>query len=218
MKKLTIGLVVLALASIASANLLTNPGFETGDTNGWSAALSGGTGTASTTYANSGTYSLMLDSTGAGGWSSPNLLQSVYGAAGKEYGLSGYILMPSAAPITDGSFGLFKIEFWDASLDPIDPASVSVGAAAGAPYYGAESDVFVNSASATDTWLFSETVAVAPVGTVYVRFIALNVNQGVAPSALYFDDIVAVPEPATMGLVALFGAGLLVYRRFRFTV
>jgi len=176
---------------VTGSNLLTNAGFET-STTGWTTSLSGGSATTPSTYANSGTSSLMLDSTGAGAWNSPNLSQTFAAAPGDEFNLSGYILMPSAAPITDTSFGLFKMEFMDSGGTSLSPASISIGGAATAPYYGAESDVHVSSASATDTWIFSGTQAVAPVGTVSVRFIAMNVNQGVAPSPLYFDDVQAV--------------------------
>jgi len=51
----------------------------------------------------------------------------------------------------------------------------------------------------------------------YVEIIfALNTGGG-APSQMYFDNAQLVPEPATIGLLGLFGVGLLLIRR-RFSI
>lgn len=206
-------MIILAIAATAGAALV-NGGFESGDTTGWTTTLSGGSAVASTAYAKSGTYSLALDSTGAGAWSSPNVDQTFAYGPGTEVNLSGYILQPAGSPITDASFGLFKIEFVNGTGGILEPASVSIGTSAAAPFFGAESGV-VNAGSATDTWIFNETQAVAPAGTASIRFLALNVNQGVAPSPIYFDDIAVsvIPEPATVGLFGLGALGAWIIRR-----
>ncbi len=49
--------------------------------------------------------------------------------------------------------------------------------------------------------------------TDYIEIIfALNTGGG-APSQMYFDNAQLVPEPATIGLLGVFGGGLLMFRR-----
>jgi len=223
MKKLLLIVTSLAVAATVgqAQNLLSNADFEMDDVGDapadWDTALSNGTALTSTDYAQSGTYSLAIDSTGAGAWAVPNVFQTFAATPGTEYSLSGYMLHPDTDPITDGSFGLLKIEFRDASDALLDVSGlVSTGAAAAGPFFGAESTPFLDNASATDDWILSETVVTAPANTVEANFILLNVNQGDSPSPMYFDNITAtvVPEPATFaflgGLAAL---GLVMYRR-----
>lgn len=224
MKKLMLIVSSLAVAATLgqAQNLLSNANFEMDGAAGvapadWDTALSGGTALTSTDYAQSGTYSLAIDSTGAGAWNSPNVLQTLPATAGTEYSLSGYMLHPGTDAITDGSFGLLKIEFRDASDTLLDVAGlVSTGGAAAGPFFGAESTPFLDNTSATDDWIFSETVVTAPANAVEANFLLLNVNQGNDPGPMYFDNISAtvVPEPATFaflgGLAAL---GLVMYRR-----
>jgi hypothetical protein len=53
------------------------------------------------------------------------------------------------------------------------------------------------------------------VGTASVQFYLLNVNQGIAPGPMYFDNISAsvVPEPSTLALAGLALASLVSFRR-----
>ncbi|WP_372794107.1 glycoside hydrolase family 16 protein [Pontiella sp.] len=169
-------------------NLLANAGFESG-TSGWNLNLSGGTASALTAYAHSGIAALVINSTGAGGWASPNASQSFSANPGDVFNMQGYLLNPVGSPITGASFGLFKIEFRDSSGALLAPASVDIGSSANAPYFGAESTPLLNAASATDTWIFSEAQAEAPPGTVEAGFYVLNVNQPGNPGPMYFDDI-----------------------------
>lgn len=179
---------LLAVATTSIAQPLVNGGFESDApgtlTTGW---LINNAGTTSDTYARSGTKSLLIDSTGVGQWWSPNVYQSFSAVAGDEFKLEGYMFKPTA--VAGASFGLFKIEFRDAGNVILQPASVSIGGNAAAPFYGAESTPFLNSASTSNVWLYSRTQAVAPVNTATVWFYALNVNQ--VNNLMYFDDIVA---------------------------
>jgi hypothetical protein len=192
---------LLAVATTGlSQNLPVNPGFEAdapGSLTGWS--VNNG-GTTSAAYARSGTKSLLIDSTGVGQWWSPNVFQTFPAVPGDEFYLSGYMLTP--AGVAGGSFGLFKIEFRDAANTIIQPASVSIGGNAAAPFYGAESTPTMNNTSPANTWIFSQTKAVAPANTATVWFYALNVNA--VDNLMYFDDIVAtnVPVPPSTASIS----------------
>lgn len=176
---------------VPGSNLLENPGFESGTT-GWNLNLSGGTASPTIAYKHSGSDSLVIDSTGAGDWSSPNASQTFSASPGDVFNMQGYMLNGAGTPISGGSFGLFKIEFRDSGGTALEPAAVEIGTSAGAPYYGAESTPHLDAGSATDTWIFSETQAEAPAGTTEVGFYILNVNQPGNPGPIYFDDIQAI--------------------------
>ncbi|NDV61210.1 family 16 glycosylhydrolase [Puniceicoccales bacterium CK1056] len=183
-------------------NLLTNGSFNTAIGAEWTQNLSGGSAGNSSAYVRTGANSLVIDSTGAGDWASPNLSQTFPASPGQEFNLQGYMLAP-AGSIPGTSFGLLKIEFTNALGEALDPASVSIGGSADAPFFGAESTPFLNSVSAIGDWIPTETQAVAPAGTVSVRFVALNVNQPGNPGPMYFDDIVATDVAAGGGQVDL---------------
>ena len=210
-----VAVFAFAAASTAMANVLLNSGFES-DTpptlSAWTPNYGGG-GTIQTTtaYAQSGTKSLLIDSTGAGQWWSPNVQQTFAASAGQEWNMKGYML---TASIPNASFGLFKIVFQNAANVDLLPASASIGGINNA-FPGVESTPFLNSGSAQNTWLFSEAQGIAPVGTDHVVLFALNVNQN--PSVMYFDNIsasvVVVPEPSTFALAGLALASLVTFRR-----
>jgi beta-glucanase (GH16 family) len=171
-------------------NLLENADFESSLT-GWSESLSGGAASTSPAYVREGSASLVIDSSGAGDWASPNLSQRFSAGAGNIFNFQGYMLNPAQSPVSGGSFGVFKIEFRDRNGTALEPASVEVGGSASAPYYGAESTPFLSAASATDTWIFSEVQAEAPADTAEVGFFILNVNQPGASGPIYFDHVSA---------------------------
>ena len=176
----------------AGTNLLANPGFESG-LDSWDLNLSGGSAAVRTSFGREGSGALVINSTYAGGWSSPNLSQRSFAASeGDVFSLRGYMLNSSDDPITGNSFGLFKIEFRDSGGAVLEPASVDVGTSAAFPYYGGESVPRLTVSSATDTWIYSEVLAEAPAGTASVGFFCLNVNEPESPGPMYFDDMSAV--------------------------
>lgn len=212
-----LAILALATASTSMAALLTNGGFESATAPGaptaWTLNLSGGSAATSTAYARSGSQSLVIDSTGAGAWNSPNAFQEFAVAPGDEFNFRGWMLRSGS--ITDASFGVLKIEFRDIANGQVLP---TVPPSIGVPLFGGiESRPVLNNANAlVDTWLFSEAQAIAPPTAVKVQFYVLNVNQGVAPGPMYFDDISAtlIPEPSALALTGL-GLACLVGRRRR---
>lgn len=184
---------LLAVATASMAQPLVDGSFEA-DAPGvspvaWTLNLSGGTATNTTAYAQSGSQSLVIDSTGVGAWSSPNALQEFPAAAGDEFLLTGHMLRSAAIP--GGSFGLLKIEFRDGANAVLLPASASLGQINNA-FPGIESLPFLNNGNvAVDTWLFTQARGVAPAGTAKVQFYVLNVNAPDSSGPMYFDNITA---------------------------
>lgn len=105
----------------ASANLVTNPGFETGNTSGWTTWAaswsSGYSATAQKIYKYSGTYALKLGITGIASF---GVYQQVTVTPGASYKLNG---MWKA---TTASFGWFEVLLIDGafSIDEADKAGV----------------------------------------------------------------------------------------------
>jgi hypothetical protein len=206
-----LAVIAMATATTSMANLLVNPGFESDippALSGWTVNASGGTIATTAAYANSGNNSLLIDSVGAGQWSSPNVYQTFAASPGQEWNLSGY-MMTLQAPLPNfdpnpASFGLFKIVFRDALNNDLLPASASLGVINNA-FPGIESLPFLNQTAINGQWIYSEAQGIAPANTTQVLLYALNVNGSV--NAMYFDDIAAVvvPEPST---IALLGIGL----------
>lgn len=209
-----LAIFALASASTSMAVTLVNGGFEVapapGAPTGWTLNTSGGSALTSTAYARSGSQSLVIDSTGAGQWSSPNAFQEFVAAPGEEFNFQGYMLRSASV---GGSFGLLKMEFRDGANAILIPASASIGTING-PFPGVESTPFLNDANvAVDTWLFTQLQGVAPANTAKVQFYLLNVNQAV--SQMYFDDIsvTVIPEPSALALTGLGLACLVGFRR-----
>ena len=215
---------IMLLATHASAaNLLTNPGFETGDLTGWNNNGGGNNEVsvgAPTAGAHQGNSALRLNALADG---VPEANQGAFGgpgpvfaaSPGDEFNFSAYMLTEAALP-GGATFGLLKIVFEDADGNDLLPESASKGIINSSEFPGIESQPFLNDSSATDTWIFTEAQGVAPAGTTSVQFLALNVDFGNgANHPMWFDTISAelVPEPGTFTLIGLALAGLLVWRR-----
>jgi hypothetical protein len=200
MKLMTGCAVLLVSAAVASANLLINPGFESGDYTGWA---QGGWYNGSGGDAHSGTY-------GASYAVSSNHLGENYFVAeqlvpvtgGETYDLSGWVRI-AGTPTTSESF--LELRWLNAS-----------GGSEG--QFGT-----IHVATQQDYALSSLLAQVAPAGAVTAR-VALVVHTTATPTdnAWHtFDDInfdmAAIPEPGTFAL-CLMGMGfgsILMHRRRR---
>jgi hypothetical protein len=200
----------LAASDQVAANVLANPGFETNAVLG-AGPVPGATGW--NTFGNASTASANLDPVrtgigslrlaGSGNFSVPGAFQTFPAAPGQIWDFQGYMLTPNTLP-PDATFGLLKI-VWSNGTNDLPPGPINIGQAGPVANPGIESLPFLNSASAPNTWQFTQAQGVAPPGTTQVSFFALFVDQSAGTG--YFDDLAAdqVPEPATIALVG-FGA------------
>ncbi|HEY9509545.1 MAG TPA: hypothetical protein VIV82_06755 [Verrucomicrobiae bacterium] len=182
-------------ATTGSANVLTNPDFETDavqdaapipGATGWLSSGTANTASANTDPTHSGTGSLQL--VGNGGFGVPNVYQTFAASPGETWDFQGYMLSPNALP-AGATFGLLKIVWANAEGVEIAPGTAVVGNPQNGSNPGIESTPFLNLDSAPNTWVFTHARGVAPSGTAQVKLFALFVdeNAGVA----YFDDLQA---------------------------
>jgi len=194
---------LIGIAGMASANLLVNSGFESGDMSSWNP---GGPGWRTSSYGadmHSGTYGLVDDvqSTDSTEWRVID--QAVAVTAGQSYDVDAYL---KGVSIQSG-----VSESW------LELAWVNGSG-------GWVSSFQTTHLTADSDWtLMSGTDLVAPVGSVTadVRLVTHQI-AGQAPSGTsyhMFDDVsfgASVPEPGTLGCIGLGSLiGLIVLRRQR---
>ncbi len=190
---------MVGISTIASANLLTNPGFETGSNIPWVGigyhAFSVNPGAK---YA--GTYGLeMILSTSGDGWGGQ--YQNKPASEGDIFTFSA---MSNTLNLNSYANSTLQIAYFDVS----DPG------------YSATPIAAYNTASVTglDWTELSITSYPAPAGTQAVRFVLVSYADPASGSgSSYFDDAnaTAIPEPSTMLLLGtgLFGLALPLLRR-----
>jgi len=200
------GVILLTCAGLTQANLLYNPGFEiegpggVKDADGWF-QTAGWVERLPDTVAPSGDYVLQVgDSDDGWHWASQNIAVT----PGVEYTFSTLIkaYMP-AGPNGDDDAAFILYDWLDAG-----GASLGNGSSA---YDNSSPDY------ADFVWVSRSVIGTAPAGAVQamVRALAYMPNDN-GTSGIWFDNVEAIPEPATMGLFGLMGGGLLwVRKRFK---
>jgi hypothetical protein len=193
-KKIVVLLCVCAIAGIASANLLSNAGFEQGDSGwidwglpGWN--VWGSSGYHEGSGPNGGDKCVKL------WWDDTGLWQDFTAVAGNEYAFSIQVYNLSSNPSTWN--GLLRAEFYDASNAKISDAQL---------------DRFYSATDSKNQWVEIGGTLTAPVGTAYGRIVfqVADWSEGVGGD-LYFDNAsVEIPEPATL---VILGLGGLLFRR-----
>ena len=185
MKKVTLLLAVLAMASMASANLLTNGDFEDSAGSGWSQWWGG----------NSNKYApdpVEGDNCAGVWWSDDGVYQGLAIGPG-TYTVSGMLEQNDLA----NRIGVIQAEVGDGvnvwwvqliEIGPDDP---------------------------TDTWISGSTVIDnTTAGATYLNINLFMIDQDVNPAGIVrFDNISVVPEPATMALLSLGGVWMLRRKR-----
>lgn len=194
----------------AQANLLANPGFENPSTApgveyfgapGWT-AFGGGTFTINNVVepnTHGGTQTLKT----FGGTS--GVFQQFPAAPGQSWTASAWMLNSSLDQMVGQQVAAVNIEWHNAG----GQIGFDLGPA-------------ITSATAANVWQQSSLTATAPAGTELARIVLITGNFGAGSGfggAPRFDDAsfaqTVIPEPATFGVLAAAGAGLLARRRRR---
>jgi hypothetical protein len=203
-----LALLVTAFLSASSHAALLNPGFEAPDASGgdvYGSANWGAFNNAFTTIsvpAHSGAQSLKVYGPffqfGGSG-----VVQGGFAAnPGETWEASAYLRNDSSDPMQGTNFAVVKMEFLNAVNNVIGFA---------------ESTQFNASNSTANTWELRSIQGVAPAGTTSAQIVLVHVqlNDPVTGGSVFFDDaaFALVPEPASLGLLAM--GGLLSLRRRR---
>ena len=205
------------MTSSASANLLTDPGFEnqTAAPNpnptgipGW--ANFGGTGFLNTPLAHSGNWVLDTPDNG-GGYNVPGSYQVFAASPGESFTFSGWIYTPNVLPPAGNDFAILQLSFFSGS----PPSNY-----AGGTQEGAADGVNIGQPAGgggvplpQGVWTFASVTGVAPAGTNSMGAYILDINAD-ANADFYFDDMdLEVPEPASLSLVAIGSLAFLRRRR-----
>lgn len=192
-------LFLLALASLAGAspaqNLMSNPGFEDGTLSPWVTGLPGTeAGQISGGNAHSGNYTLFLP------------------AHAVPVGNAAFVVPGVVEQSFDLTEGRLRVSFWGYSDS--DAADRAFGVMLSGPD-GEGPDVFMPVKEGWNLYTYK-----VPVDSVLTQFSSLRLTSWTNnPDSVFYahiDDVTveAVPEPASMGALAL-GMGLLVRRRRR---
>ena len=205
-----VGLAAIAAFSTTSAyaNLLVNGDMESAAgftanpitlatvNDGWANNFGGYAPSQSTTYAESGTYSLLTQNNVGNNWNPVGTYQIVSGVTvGQTYTLTAWALTPSVTGSVAGSGPIdVQLQFLDASLANLTTTETGW------------------SALPNGAWTEYTVTATAPAGAVYAApyLMFMEANQTVAESVYFDNAVLDVPEPGTIALLGM-GVALPLY-------
>jgi len=214
------GFCVLA-ASQASANLITDPGFElqtsapnpnpTG-TAGWSTF--GGANFLNTPLAHTGSW--VMDTPDDGGnYAVPGAYQTFAATPGQTFTFSSDVYTPNALVTNSNDFAILQLSFFSGGAPSsylTNQVGNAVGTNVGTPIGGGAV------ALPQAVWTPVSVSATAPAGTNSVGAYLLDIDAD-TNADFYFDDTSltasAVPEPTTLGMLGVVGVAALHRRRRR---
>lgn len=163
-------LIFLTLSPISYANVLTNPGFESGEDSwyNWDDGNNTNSGTISSEYNHQGVSSACRESSGRGMGGFGQIIPVNPGDTVKA---SAWVMSPNSEALSNGAEAYVRIEFWDGQN--------ALGA-------GHKETVHINKAT---KWTKLEASGKAPSGAVEARVLgfttgATNGSKG----KVYFDD------------------------------
>jgi len=198
------------LASAAHANMLVNPGFESGagyGAAGWITFGNGFTEVAAppAIVPQSGNGVAKMFGGFTGGFSVSGMFQEFPTAPGEMWSMSvasrhfsGDAMLGGGAPTSN--WAVMKLAFFDAS-------NVELG-------FAAVEATILNGTFATDVWHQNGPISgAAPAGAVKVQTFLLYLAPGNDGGAAQFDDAVVIPAPGAAALLGV--AGLFASRRRR---
>jgi zinc transporter ZupT len=187
------------LAQGAHANVLVNPGFESG-LSGWTPF---GNVFAESVTPNSGTGVAKMFGNFSGGFNVSGLFQTFAASEGEVWSFDGYFRHNTGDALVgmgppDANWVVMKFEFRDAS-DAVT---------------GAIESTVLTGASPTDTWIDAAPISLtAPANTQSVWAFFLYLQPSFDGGAVLIDDASLVPAPSTAGLLA--GSSVVLLRRRR---
>lgn len=204
MKKLLIMGIAIATALSVQADLLSNPGLEGGtglsDIPSWTSW--GGSGTLEAGYYHGGSQSVRT-------WfNDTGFYQDFAATVGENYQANGWLYTPTGGDnytwdVGNQTYACIKLE-WHRANDSLISSQ--------------ESTHFTPD-NAADTWTEVIASSTAPAETSYGRVVFLIDGAGPGSGTVAFDDVdvtaVAVPEPSTIALIAVFAGVVMAVRKRR---
>lgn len=192
MKKVLTMVAICAAASLASATIYI-PGGQFDSDPGWSEAAGGGAGA---TYDQSLGYA-RVDST-AGAWA---VMVATDGNGSEEISLA-------SLGVSAGQEITVTLDMIEFSNGGANTAGIKIESWGGGSILGNSGDMKTALTSSWATYEFTYTV---DAGADALKFVPVQHEE----ISVGYDNIGVVPEPATMGLIGLFGGGMMALRRFR---
>lgn len=202
MKKIIVFIVVLALAGMAQAEILSaNRGFEAGNTTDWLQWASGG----APWQDSLDTFTVINDGTAYEGDYYGQLTQSLSG--GQSWGYN--VAWQGEAPVISAGPGDYTMSAWVRSTTTTQAILKLEGWDVGAVNL-LLADERLNAFVADGTWQFITADFVLPAGTASVRAV---IGDNTGEFSIDYDAVSLVPEPMTIALLGL--GGLFLRRRKR---